>query len=94
VYVGDAAVAVLAVGVEVRLAVVHVQEVVELLGHHRAPVLVAHLRRGDLPYVHTYCRTRPGRYAITLRTTSTYYNQQRSCGYANGYLYIFCVLIL
>lgn len=43
-YVGHAARAVLAVGVQVGLAVVHVQEVVQLLGDHGAAVLVAHLR--------------------------------------------------
>lgn len=50
--VRDAGVAALAVGAEVGLAAVQVQEVVELLGHHRAPVLVAHLRRRTLQQDH------------------------------------------
>lgn len=43
-YVGNAALFVFAVGIEVRLSVVHVQKVVELLRDDGAPVLVAHLR--------------------------------------------------
>lgn len=46
--IGNASLAVLAVGVEVGLAVVHVEEVIQLLRDHGAAVLVAHLRRRTL----------------------------------------------